>query len=243
MQEVIKQIKNRYKVDLQSQDINYQLWRLDDTEYIKLQKNSLSIANNFDFHKHLYLSREEQNDKLNLAEILTVLECLLGESSDLYDKYKGAFYFPTLLVVIKTSGTFYYLMDIYDHRGWLYFRLYRIVNHDYINIQDPQILRETFSEEFTQQEINYFLFYFYGYLIGCFRTFEKFNSVKPFLKRIDSNLILYGYKDQEFFEKHCDSEENYQAEIESFEKIYGNSLNKIDVNAILQTITSEYSEI
>jgi hypothetical protein len=176
MQQVIKQIKERYKIDLQSQDINYQLWRLDDTEYIKLQKNSLQIADNSKIYRELYLYRDEpERNKLNLAQLLTSLEWLFGETSDLHDNWKGAFFFPILLIVIKKSGTFYYLMDIYDHRGWLYFRLYRIVEHD-MNGHNNKRLQEAFNLEFSQQEINYFFSYFYGYLIGYFRILKKNQS-------------------------------------------------------------------
>ncbi len=241
MQQVIKQIKERYKIDLQSQDINYQLWRLDDTEYIKLQKNSLPIADKSKIYRDIYLSRNEpEQNKLNLAQLLTILEWLFGETSDLHDHWKGAFFFPTLLTIIKKNGTFYYLIDIYDHRGWLYFRLYRIIEHG-IEEQDKQILQEAFNLEFSQQEINYFFSYFYGYLIGCFRILKKINPVQPFLKTIDSNWILYGYKEEEYFEKHCNSEEVYQAEIKSFEEFYGS--NKTDVSAILQRIIGEPSEV
>ena len=65
--------------------------------------------------------------------------------------------------------------------------------------------------------------------------------MQPFLKTIDSNWILYGYKEEEYFEKHCNSEEVYQAEIKSFEEVYGS--NKTDVSAILQRIIGEPSEV
>ncbi len=36
MSEIIKQIKDRYKIDLECQGIKYELWRIDDEDIINL---------------------------------------------------------------------------------------------------------------------------------------------------------------------------------------------------------------
>jgi hypothetical protein len=75
------------------------------------------------FYLNFYLSERDNKNKLNLAELFVSLTDLLGESGDWIDDWKGSFSFPVLLVLEKEQGKFFYLMDIYDNRGTLYFNL------------------------------------------------------------------------------------------------------------------------
>ncbi|MBD2498878.1 hypothetical protein [Nostoc sp. FACHB-280] len=50
MQQVVRQIKERRRVQLQRQDIKYELWRLDDTEFRKLRQKSLPIKDDSRFY-------------------------------------------------------------------------------------------------------------------------------------------------------------------------------------------------
>ena len=101
MKQAVRQIKKRNKVELQSKDIKYQLWRLDDSEFRKLRKNSLPIKDDNMFYIHLYLSNNESKEQLNLAQSFLTLTHLFGESSDWIDDWKSSFSFPVLLIVEK----------------------------------------------------------------------------------------------------------------------------------------------
>ncbi|SRR5579883_1719527 len=242
MRQVVRQIKERSKVELQSKDIKYQLWRLDDAEFRKLRKNSLPIKDDHMFYIHLYLSKNEREDQLNLAQIFLTLTHLLGESSDWIDDWKGSFSFTVLLIVEKVQGKFFYLVDIYDNRGSINFSLYRIVEAE-VEGYDNQILREPFELEFSRQEINYFISYFIGYLEGYFHSVRSLMPVEQFFKRIDSNNILYGYKDEQYFEEQYADQEAYQSAIKNLESMGTSSITSQNVNEILQTITSEIVEL
>jgi hypothetical protein len=61
---------------------------------------------------------------------------------------------------------------------------------------------------------------------------------EPFLRRIDSNLISCGYQDNDYFELDCDTPEEHQAGIQSFQKKYAKESKSKKVNALLQTIMS-----
>lgn len=128
-------------------------------------------------------------------------------------------------------------MNIADHRGYVYFRLYKIRRDD-LEGNDCYTVHKPFEEEFSRNEINYFLSYLYGYIIGRFQTFKRITPAEPFLRRIDSNLIAYGYQDNDYFEFDCDTPEEYQAGIQSFEEKYGKESKSKKVNALLQTIMS-----
>jgi len=198
MKQVFKQIKERYQIELHSKSIKYQLWRLDDSEYRKLRENSLPIKDDYMFSMNLYLSERQSEDKLNLAKLFVTLTWLFGDSSDLFDDWKGSFCFPVLLVLKKEMGNFFYLMRIYDHRGSVYFSLYRVLENG-VEDYDPQIVREPFELEFSRQEINYFLNFFYGYMAGYFEKIKLILPTQYFIKKIDSNFIIYGYKDAQYF--------------------------------------------
>lgn len=241
MKQVVRQVKERYKIDLHHAGIKYQLWRIDKSEYEKLRENSLPITDDFRFYMNLYLWERKQEDSLNLAEIFVTLEWLFGESSNLFDDWKGSFCFPILLLVEKEIGTFYYLMRIYDHRGSVYFSLYRIIENG-IDGYNTEKLREPFEFEFSREEINSFLSYFYNYLVGCFHRFKPLFLPQSFFKKINSNLILYGYQNGQYFEEQYDSQDTYQAVVASFEEAYGSPFKRTDINAILQNITSKSIE-
>lgn len=241
MLQVVRQIKERSKVKLKRKDITYELWRLDDAEFRKLRQKSLPIKDDYMFYMHFYLSERENKNKLNLAELYVCLTHLFGDSSDWIDDWKGTFSFPLLLILEKAQGRFFYLIDIYDNRGTLYISFYKILDAE-VEGYDTQILREPFEIEFSRQEINYFISYFYGYLEGCFESRRLLIQSEQFFKRIGSEHILYGYKDEQYFEEQYQSQSAYLAATETLESIGISSISSQNVNEILQTITSEIVE-
>lgn len=237
MKQVVKQVKERSKVELEKRGIKYQLWRLDDAEFRNLRYKSLPIKDDYMLYVHLDLLGRDDKDKLNLAQIFVTLTYLFGDSSNWIDDWKGTFSFPILLILEKLQGKFFYLLDIYDNRGTLYFRFYRILEAD-VEGYDTQILREPFELEFSRQEVNYFISYFNGYIEGYFETIKTLIPSEQFFRKIGSNHIIYGYKDEQYFEEHYESQEEYQAAIENLELMDISSKALQDVNSILKTITS-----
>lgn len=237
MRQIVKQVKERYKIDLRCKSVKYHIWRLEDSEYSQLHKSSLPIVD-YDFGWNYFQSRiYKQSRELNLAELFTILEWLLGETSNWYDEWKGSFSFPTLLVISKENGTFFYLMEIYDFRGLPQFKFYKILE----NIPketNRYISHQPFESEFSEEEIKYFSNFFYGYLLGYFESIISIIPKNTFVRTIDSNSILYGCKDNEYFEEDCDSTEEYEATLKSFRETYGVVVNKKSINDILEKITT-----
>lgn len=60
MRQVIKQVKERNKINLYSSNVKYQLWRLDNDEYKKLSENSIDIKDDDSFHKQKIGSDKNQ---------------------------------------------------------------------------------------------------------------------------------------------------------------------------------------
>ena len=67
------------------------------------------------------------------------------------------------------------------------------------------------EDEFSREEINYFIAYFYGYLEGRLEMLLEYGTPPdPFLHRVQSNLILYGFHEGRFFEEDFDSQEEFE---------------------------------
>ncbi|NJM23194.1 MAG: hypothetical protein HC874_31435 [Richelia sp. SL_2_1] len=235
MKQEIRQSRIRNQLKLESKGIKYQLWRLDDTEEQKLRDNSLPIDDDYMFYIQLDWSDRGSKNKLNLAEVFITLEWLFGKTSDFYDEGKGSFRFPVLLIIEKTIGIFYYLMVIADHRGTVYYRMYRIIENN-IDGYDTQRTRKPFELEFSQPEINYFLSYFHGYISGCFKVANLMITIQPFLKIINSNLILYGCRDGIHFEEQHETPETFHASIKFFYENYDNTVDVPDVTELIKQI-------
>lgn len=236
MRQVIKQVKERNIIDLHSSNINYRLWRLDNDEYKKIWQNCIHIEDDKSFHEQINWFGDKPMNKLNLAELFTTLKWLLG-SSDSFDYDKGSFSFPLLIVLEKEIGTFFYGMTIFDSKGYVTFRIYKILS-DNMEFKNLNLHKPIYELEFSHQERNDLLNLFYNYLSGCFRILQYVIPIQPFIKTIDATWITYGYKENEYFEKEYNSEEAYNTAIQSFEEIYGSRWEKTDINTILRNITS-----
>lgn len=219
----------RAYLELSRSKSSYQLWRLTTEEYTRLRENSFPIRENFKFYLDLYLD-EQRHGKFNLAKIYVTLEYLFGPSDNYFDSWKGSFNFPLLL---KVKRKFFYLLNLYDHRGTLLFQLYKIVEaRDDCNID---IVRDPDETEFSEGEIYYFCNYFYGCLEGGFKVLKHLPR-QPFLKQIRSNFIVYGYENGRFFEEAYSSEEAYSEAIADFENTHGTAYRKVDVRRLIEEI-------
>jgi hypothetical protein len=241
MKQVVRQVKERNKIELQLQNIKYELWRLDDSEYRKLRQNSLDIKDDSNFFRELYFSELLSEDKLNLAELFITLTSLFGDSSDLFDQDRGSFYFPILLVIKKEINTFFYFIRIFDSRGWICYQISKLFENE-ADVDKNRIQNEPFEQEFSRQEINNFWSYIYRYITEYFHSIKLNISVEPFLKRIDSNFILYGYYDHQYFEEGYECEELYRARIQHFNSVGIHAWPPQNIKPILQTIISEIAD-
>ena len=215
-------------------DIQYHLWRLTEEEYRQLRSNSLPIKRDGGFFIQFMLSEHGNPDRLTLPKAFLSLESSFGKTSDWFDDWKGSFYFPLLLAVKKPVGQLFYLMSIYDHRGCLEYLLYHILENG-IEGHDVDIYHQPFEHEFSREEINEFIVYLYGYLVGVTEILVKL-PIQSFLKHIDSNHILYGYRDGDFFEEEIKLEEEYKAAIQAFEETHGSTLHEKNSNEIKQLL-------
>ncbi len=209
-------LQHKPQIQCQFNGQKYELYRLNDEEYYELSKLSLSIQ--FD---GLYLMRLEQyfankKEALNLAQINVILTTIAGKTSRFYDNWKGSFCFPFALKIEKNNIILdNYTIIVSDWRGNLEFRFERLLTDNEIKQGlKRDIFRKPFADEFSEQEIKELIMYLYNYFIGYFESIQKIFTWKNFFKRIDSNIILYGYQDGEFWEEDYQDQDDYNQRIE-----------------------------
>ncbi len=202
-------------IDFTLEEVIYQLYRLNEEQYSYFRLNSLPIKEDVFLLLELERYFQQKNEDLTLSKIYVLLTLISGESSKWYDDWKGSFCFPFLIRIIKKEQTLNnYLLIISDWRGNLEFRFKRLIgdNEIYEGIE-RDIIRKPFEDEFSKLEIDNFIRYLYSYFVGYFSAIKKYPH-ENFFKHIDSNLILYGYTDGEFWEKHYEEYDYYHERLD-----------------------------
>lgn len=157
---------------------------------------------------------------IELAKIYSALTYLVGYGDNNYDSYKGSYSFWFELEVSKNNKTSRYLYHMYHFRSYMEFLIYQIADLD--DQRDPNSYNPPQDDLFSDADICFFSNYFCGFFIGFTEGITKTGTIKPnpFMKSSQSNLMLFGYKDGQYF---CNNYDIY----EDFEKAY-NSLKELE---------------
>lgn len=204
-------------VELNPKETLCKLIRLTGDDYRRLRRSSIPIKEDASFYFALMYRLRRQDGKLSLAQIYTALTSLFGESSELYDDYRGSFAFPLFLHLHKEGQSYPYLLRINDHKGSIEFNLYRVFDPN-DRRHDRSVYHEPFEDEFGREEINYFISYLYGFLKGYFRVVGE-REARFFFRTVPAIWAIYGWKNGQFFEEQYDSEEAYHAAIHELEQL------------------------
>ena len=187
----------------------YQLTRLDNKTYYQLRKNVISIDD--DYEQLSDLAYDEELIYSNMAKMYVALKTRFGESGTSYDDWKGSFGFAFLLSFAHDDKEMEYLLNIYNMRSSIEFRLFKLPGPDVQNI-NRGILHQPFPD-FPRPAIRYVINYIVGFLSGYFESIEKWYD-EPFFQRVDSNLIVFGFMDGQFFDDQYENQEDYAAAVE-----------------------------
>lgn len=185
----------------------WHLWRLADEEFAALGQHALPIEQNFALLAELHRERTFTRVHLSLGVALTVLELKFGPSSSLFDNYRSSFSFP-LLLTIQRQRRISYLLRCHDHRGVLYFPMYRIVPGD-PSLEERSMCHPPAAGEFSRHEMDEFVRCIHGYLGGHGSLLDA-ESVTPFYRAVWSDLILYGHHGSCFFERTCTHSKEFE---------------------------------
>lgn len=195
-------------IHVQTTRTNYKLIRLNDEQYSLLRRNSVAISE--DYLHLMSLDMDHNCIFSSLSRMYVALKMCFGESGKYYDDWKGAFSFPLMIYFEREEQSFAYVMNVVNIRSSIDFKLAKLIPAA-DNRFDRMVLHDPF-EEFPRSEITYVINFLVGYLTGYFET-AKDRYDKPFCKSVNSNLILFGYRDDKFFDQQYeDSDEFDEAE-------------------------------
>jgi hypothetical protein len=212
----ISPIKNNV-LEIPINGTNYKLVRLNDEQFAMLGENSVPISDDYGFL--MTLSRLDIIYD-SYAKMYVTLKSLFGESGEYYDDWKGAFSFPFLIHFEKSGVGYDYLMNVFTMRSSIEFGTAKLIRAD--NTKLRRDVEHKPFKEFTITEINRFVSNFLGFLNGYCNFFIEKNYNDDFFKTIDSQHIIFGYKDGEFFEEQYDSGKRFKKEINAMKKYLKN---------------------
>ena len=206
-------VKNIF-IDIETDVMTYNLIRLNDEQFYLLRKNSVTL---FEDYGHLMsLSRDKDYIYSSFPKMYITLKDIFGESGSYYDDYKGSFSFPFLISFQKGEKGYEYVMNIYNVRSAIEFNMAKLIHADDKTIERGILYRP--FDEFQESEITYVTNFLIGYLTGYFRMIVKgYNEF--FFHSVQSNLIVYGYKDGKFFQNHYDSQKKFDTAIQELKTI------------------------
>lgn len=209
-------------------DLFVEIRRIASTEHLRRYK-LIPIGNDAYFRFGMQLTL----DPLKLPKLYAALDYLTGESDNGYDDFKGSFSFTFELKVRKNGRESKYLYRLFHYRSYIEFSLYQAASQN--DTRNPQHINQPVDELFSDDDICRTSLNFCNFMIHKIESMQY--TPKPFLKFSDSNLLLFGYNNQDYFYTDYDDYEDYQAnkwklqkEIDSIQESYKDSTDKIDLD-------------
>ena len=173
----------------------YYLCRMSDCAFGKWHKRSIAIE---EYRGSLSRLTRHDSDQLNLAETYAVLKLLFGERGRCFDNWKGSFAFPLALHVELHTAIPSYLLEVINFRAGVEYQLRRVVAPHDPRLSEPKYYPP--DPAFPREAFDCFLAHMDGLQKGYWESCR--NQWKDhFLLKVPSNLILYGFDGQEFFER------------------------------------------
>lgn len=189
---------------------NILLETIDSQTYRKYFQNSIPINEDGLFPIILTNMIKKEHPEIIYPHYYMALKGLFGKSSRLYDDYKSSFGYIFLL---KISDSLYTL-NFNDMKGVLTFDLKKILTtkDEFERYGDmKKVYQEPFNE-FSNDDIKEFMTQFIGYIVGYIEVVKDFYN-EEFVRLLNYRLLIYGYKDGDFFMKQYDySDEDAEEE-------------------------------
>ena len=183
------------------------LWRLADDEFVTLGHHALPLSQNFELLLRLSLRSLPGGAPLTIGHALAVLELRFGPSSPLFDPHHGSFSFP-LLVTSQREQRVSLLLRCHDHRGVLYFPLYRITAGD-PSPYERSHCHVPRAVDLSLADVDEIVMLLHSYLLEQAKLRET-RLAASFYRAIPSDMILYGYDGVTFFEHRYGRWNDYQ---------------------------------
>ena len=175
---------------------------------------------------YFYFGNKIHNDPLILPKFYAALTNLVGVGDEFYDDYKGSYSFTFKLDVKKNENITEYCYHIYHYRSYIEFNVYQIVPKN--DPRNQEHYTQPNDELFSEKDIISFSTFFYYYTLE--QMIKNNYTPQPFVKSSNSNFLLLGYLNNEYFFEDYDNEENYLKEKNTKNQLLENENSKILTN-------------
>lgn len=208
-------------ITLDNDTIRCQIKRIDDNSFYELDSHTLAINVRQEYWwDYLRVSQNPRLKAAPLAFFLATFEYAYKPSGHFYDHYKGAFSFPFAVNVLHHDMGIPYLLHVTCWRGEVEFRFRKIISADETRY-DKRLEHKPFDDEFSEYQMSIVAKALLRLAEDKWQSnvqnnqsgetaFPGEESLRDFVKAIDSNNILFGCKNGQFFEKHYSNQNEYE---------------------------------
>jgi hypothetical protein len=145
---------------------------------------------------------------LILPKLYAALTFLTGPGDSNYDDFKGSFSFSFELKVNKNDKVSRYFLHLYHVRSHIEFALYQVIPE--ANDIDTRVMRSPDPELFSEADIENFSIFFCAFFNA--KAHAANYTPNPFVKFSDSDLLLFGFCDNEYFYTQHKNREKFEEE-------------------------------
>jgi hypothetical protein len=186
-------------------------------EYNRLWAKGVPIFHDYGYYITLSRALEDDAPDFLHSHLYAALKTLFGETPALYDDFKCSFGYPFRLEINKNRQKAKYLLNFTDMKGGFNFYFRKILQEGELNKYERDVLQEPFENEFSKEEMRYFMGWFLFYLVGFMKSYQE-NYNQEFFRSVEAALMVYGYKGGDFFQEEYDQWDHYQQAIEDLKK-------------------------
>lgn len=191
--------------------------RITDSIYLERAKYSCPITPQYVFRGSF---GDTPEDELNFAQYYTGMRLLFGKPGNRYDDWKGSFSFSFQVDVVRNGHSYAYLLNILNLRSTIEFHFRKILD-DSESQGSLQAYRDPLQHEFSDLEMLAVQYFMHGYLKGYLEVIQK-NGIldcPDFVLVTESNLIISGYINGQFFEHAFEDLEDFEAERDLYQNL------------------------
>jgi hypothetical protein len=185
---------------LEIEDINCVVTPITTQTYFEMSQQSLSMAENYRGYWQLHRLLRAEAPMFDHPRLYTALRLLFGESSTAYDDYKCSFAYHFRLQLARLENESIYLLNLTDIKGNLsfLFRKYLATAGEREAYPDRNVLYQPFPDDFSHDQMAYFMRWFTFYLVGFMQVVEP-RYDEPFRRELAYGRVVYGFENGRFF--------------------------------------------
>jgi len=207
--------KERLEIDLKTAQCV--LVPIGEKEEDRLWRKGIPIFNDYECYMRLSRALESEEPDFKHSHLYAALKALFGETPPNYDDFKCSFGYPFLLEITKNGQKNEYLLNFTDMKGGFNFFFRKIARKDELKKYDREALHKPFEEEFSKDEMRYFMGFFLFYMVGFMESYRHYYK-DEFFRYVEAALMIYGFIDGNFFDEQYDDWDEYHQAIEELKK-------------------------